>query len=138
MPQLDKLTFLSQLFWLIITFSSLYIVSVKWILPSVSTILKVRKTQLNNYEKQVSSLDTETQKVISEHDNTVINSITETNKLLNTVSLSSANWYNQSVAKTDQEIINSLSKDYITFAYILHLTYLSWQEKLTNTIMSSK
>ena len=42
MPQLDKLTFIPQLFWLIILFFSLYIVVVEVILPRINTIFQVR------------------------------------------------------------------------------------------------
>jgi len=42
MPQLDKVTFLSQFFWLCIAFSGLYLILVKTFLPYLSRILKVR------------------------------------------------------------------------------------------------
>lgn len=42
MPQLDKLTFIPQLFWLIILFLGLYIVVVEVILPRINTIFQVR------------------------------------------------------------------------------------------------
>jgi len=43
MPQLDKVTFLSQFFWLCIVFSSLYLLLVKIFLPSIARLLKGRK-----------------------------------------------------------------------------------------------
>jgi len=135
MPQLDKVTFLTQLFWLIIIFVSLYVTTVKWILPTVATILKARKKQLSLFEQQVSSLDVETQNVLSEHDISITNSISETNKILNNVNNISSTWYNQSIDKTDKEVLNSISQNYLNYIYNLHLTYLSWQDKL---ISSSK
>jgi len=42
MPQLDKVTFLSQFFWLCIVFAGLYLILVKYLLPSFARIIKVR------------------------------------------------------------------------------------------------
>ena len=42
MPQLDKLTFIPQLFWLIILFLGLYVVVVEVILPRINTIFQIR------------------------------------------------------------------------------------------------
>ena len=43
MPQLDTVTFLSQIFWLVIIFGAFYLIVLTHILPSISRILKVRK-----------------------------------------------------------------------------------------------
>jgi hypothetical protein len=43
MPQLDKVTFLSQFFWLCVVFLTLYLVLVKFFLPSIARIVKVRQ-----------------------------------------------------------------------------------------------
>jgi len=48
MPQLDKVTFLSQFFWLCIVFSSLYLALVKYYLPSLARIVLVRHSVLNS------------------------------------------------------------------------------------------
>jgi len=44
MPQLDKVTFLSQFFWFCIVFFSLYFILVKLYLPSLARIVKVRQS----------------------------------------------------------------------------------------------
>jgi len=44
MPQLDKVTFLSQFFWLCIVFFSMYLILVKLFLPSLARIVKVRSS----------------------------------------------------------------------------------------------
>ena len=46
MPQLDPEFWISQIFWLTITFSFLYIVLSKFILPKISSNLELRKSQL--------------------------------------------------------------------------------------------
>ena len=46
MPQLDPEFWISQIFWLIITFGILYIVLSKFILPKISSNLELRKSQI--------------------------------------------------------------------------------------------
>ena len=46
MPQLDKVTFLSQFFWLCVFFFGFYIFQLKFFLPEMSRILKFRKKRL--------------------------------------------------------------------------------------------
>ncbi len=46
MPQLDPEFWVSQIFWLIITFGILYIVLSKFILPKISSNLELRKSQI--------------------------------------------------------------------------------------------
>jgi|TARA_B110000971_G_C19959568_1_gene477313 hypothetical protein len=46
MPQLDTVTFLSQLVWTFIVFAGFYLIMVKHILPAISTSVKVRKKKL--------------------------------------------------------------------------------------------
>ena len=43
MPQLDKVTFLSQFFWFCVVFFSMYLILVKLFLPSLARIVKVRQ-----------------------------------------------------------------------------------------------
>ena len=45
MPQLDKVTFLSQFFWLTFFFIGFYFLILKYFLPKMSRILKFRKEQ---------------------------------------------------------------------------------------------
>ena len=61
MPQLDKVTFLSQYFWLLIFFWGFYVFVLKAFLPEMSRILKFRKKRFNN--ESAFSLQEETNKV---------------------------------------------------------------------------
>merc|ERR1711871_1204176 len=46
MPQLDTLTFFTQIFWVFVMFSVFYAICLKHILPGISRILKIRKKKL--------------------------------------------------------------------------------------------
>jgi hypothetical protein len=55
MPQLDPVTFLSQFFWLSLVFSVLYLLLVKYFLPSIARTLKVRE-YLQNESSNLNNL----------------------------------------------------------------------------------
>ena len=48
MPQLDPEFWISQIFWLIITFGILYVILSKFILPKISSNLELRKSQIQD------------------------------------------------------------------------------------------
>ena len=74
MPQLDPEFWISQIFWLIITFGTLYIVLAKLILPKISTNLETRKSQIQENieaaEKQRESSETK----LKEYDRIILKS----------------------------------------------------------------
>lgn len=45
MPQLDTVTYISSLFWIILTYLTYYILYVREVLPNLSVILKLRNTK---------------------------------------------------------------------------------------------
>lgn len=59
MPQLDTVTFLSQLFWLVIIFGAFYLTVLTDILPSFSRVLKSRLKKLKSNENAMYSLGDE-------------------------------------------------------------------------------
>jgi hypothetical protein len=48
MPQLDKFSFVTQVFWLLVLYFFLYIVMLQYILPAIYRILKIRKEIIDN------------------------------------------------------------------------------------------
>ena len=48
MPQLDTYMYLSQVFWLLVLFTTFYILILNNILPNISRILKLRRTRLSS------------------------------------------------------------------------------------------
>ena len=59
MPQLDTVTFLYQLFWLVIIFGAFYLTVLTDILPSFSRVLKSRLKKLKSNENAMYSLGDE-------------------------------------------------------------------------------
>ena len=83
MPQLDSEFWLSQIFWLVITFGILYLVLSKIILPKISDNLETRKSQiLDNLElaeKQRKNSETK----LKEFDNIILKSKIDAKNLFN-------------------------------------------------------
>ena len=74
MPQLNPEFWISQIFWLILTFGILYIVLSKLVLPKISANLELRKSQIQENieaaEKQRESSDAK----LKEYDNIILKS----------------------------------------------------------------
>jgi len=60
MPQLDKLTFTTQIFWLFLTFFSLYWITSKKILPTILSIVRTRQLLLSKMALYTTSTEKET------------------------------------------------------------------------------
>ena len=46
MPQFDKITFFNQVFWLFVFFAGFYLIFLKFFLPKLGSVLKVRNKKL--------------------------------------------------------------------------------------------
>ena len=81
MPQLNPEFWISQIFWLTLTFGILYVVLSKLILPKISANLELRKAQIQENieaaEKQRESGDTK----LKEYDNIILKSKLEAKKI---------------------------------------------------------
>ena len=82
MPQLNPEFWISQIFWLTLTFGILYVVLSKLILPKISANLELRKSQIQENieaaEKQRESSETK----LKEYDNIVFKSKLEAQNIL--------------------------------------------------------
>ena len=71
MPQLDTVTFLSQLFWLVIIFGTFYLIVLTDILPSFSRVLKSRLKKLKSNKDAMYSLGDEKGETSSLYDSSL-------------------------------------------------------------------
>ena len=103
MPQLNPEFWISQIFWLIITFGILFIVLTKVILPKISDNLETRKSQI------VENIETaEKQRKESE------NKIKQFEKIILESKIEAKNYFNEARQKILEDITNkknSLDKD---------------------------
>jgi F-type H+-transporting ATPase subunit b len=121
MPQLNPEFWISQIFWLTITFGILYIVLSKFILPKISTNLEIRKSQiLDNIEaaekqRKESELKIEEyEKIIRDSKNEAKNYFNQAReKILKDINVKKENLdkdLNKEIQKTENEIQGLRSK----------------------------
>ena len=117
MPQFDKITFFNQLFWLFVFFSGFYLTFLKFFLPKLSSILKVRNKKLQKGSTNLTAFNEEQISVTF-----IFHNILETisfiakNLLLNS-SEKITIWVSASVKKLNEE---NLRKSNILMEKVLH------------------
>ena len=93
MPQLDKVSFLSQFFWLCVFFFGFYIFQLKFFLPEMSRILKFRKKRLS-----------ESLAVLLQQENTKVRNSADT--VLENLFKNSKNIFKDSFSRNDSWFLN--------------------------------
>ena len=83
MPQLNPEFWISQIFWLTLTFGILYIVLSKLILPKISANLELRKSQIQDNIEAAEKQRKESESKLKEYDDIIfkskLNSLTNQN-----------------------------------------------------------
>ena len=103
MPQLNPEFWISQIFWLIITFGVLFIVLTKVILPKISDNLETRKSQILENIETADKQKEESQKKIDEYEKIILDS-----------KIKAKNFFNEAREKILEDINkkrNALEKD---------------------------
>jgi len=83
MPQLDSEFWLSQIFWLVITFGILYLVLSKIILPKISDNLETRKSQVLDNLELAERQRNDSEAKLKEFNNIIIKSKNDSKNLFN-------------------------------------------------------
>ena len=83
MPQLNPEFWVSQIFWLILTFGILYGILSKFILPKISANLESRKTQISDNIEAADKQRKESEIKLKEYDDIILKSKIEANNIYN-------------------------------------------------------
>ena len=113
MPQFDKVTFFSQLFWLSITFYGFYMITIQTYLPGLARILKVLKKKVEFALKQGSSFSDERDSTVASYENVFVNSANESREMLTSFSNESNDWLNETRTGINASNLEKLNQDYI-------------------------
>ena len=81
MPQLNPEFWISQIFWLTLTFGILYIVLSKLILPKISANLELRKSQIQDNIEAADKQRENSESKLKEYDDIVLKSKLEANNI---------------------------------------------------------
>ena len=107
MPQLNPEYWISQIFWLIIIFASLYIVLSQIILPKISESLETRKSQVLQHLEQAEKFKEESEKKIQEYDNILNEAKNQAKKIMN----ESRKKINQNISEKKNQINKEIEKE---------------------------
>ena len=107
MPQLNPEYWVSQIFWLIIIFVSLYVVLSKLILPKISENLETRKSQILDNLDQAEKFKERTEKKIKEYEK-ILN---ETKNEAKVIMTESKKLVNQSIRKKKDHLEKEIKKE---------------------------
>ena len=116
MPQLNPEFWLSQIFWLTITFGILYIVLAKLILPKISGNLEMRKAQILDNIETAEKQKKESEKKIKEYEALILNSKNQARSYFNDARKKIQQDINKKREKLENQIneeINNAEKEII-------------------------
>ena len=82
MPQLNPEFWVSQIFWLTLTFAILYIILSKLILPKISSNLELRKSQIQDNIEAADKRRESSEAKLKEYDNIVLKSKSDAKNIL--------------------------------------------------------
>lgn len=110
MPQLDKVTFLSQFFWLCFFYLGFYYIILKFYLPKISRILALRRKKMGFSQEGMISLQQENQKVRENYELLLSKALTTSKNLFNNFFSRTTNWLDNNsttINKTHYQNVNA-------------------------------
>lgn len=114
MPQLDKITFFSQFFWLSFFYLGFYFLIYKYFLPKMSRTLKFRKRRMNNSQQGVTSMGAESDKVGSSYIALLSTGLTTCKSVFNQNFKGAEEWLNNTVSIANQTRLKNTNRAYIS------------------------
>jgi F-type H+-transporting ATPase subunit b len=109
MPQLDPTWFASQLFWLVITFSVLYLVLSRVMLPPLQAMLLKRQETLDHDIDQAQSMKSEAERARQEYERLLAETRAKAQQLLAEAQAAHKAKADRAVQEMDKEIEKKLA-----------------------------
>ncbi len=110
MPQLNPEFWISQIFWLILTFGTMYIVLSKFILPKISNNLESRKSQILENIEAAEKQREDSEAKLKEYDEIILKSKSEAKTLFNQTREKALKDIVAKKEVLDQQIDNEINK----------------------------
>ena len=110
MPQLNPEFWISQIFWLTLTFGILYIVLSKLILPKISANLELRKSQIQENIEAAGKQRENSESKIKEYDNIVLKSSLEAKNIFKEAKEKTIKDINSKKESLDKQLNDELKK----------------------------
>ena len=106
MPQFNAKSFNSQLFWLIITFTALYLIVTYLILPRVRENIRLRKNKIANDIERAESIKLEIENMISQSNLKLEEAKNKAQKIIKETILRSNKEYDNHIDRVKKQIAN--------------------------------
>ena len=110
MPQLNPEFWISQIFWLTLTFGILYIILSKVILPKISSNLELRKSQILENIEAAEKQRSDTDSKLKEYDDIILKSKLEAKNIFNEVREKTLKDINSKRENLENEINEEIKK----------------------------
>ena len=110
MPQLDPEFFVSQLFWLVVTFSFLLLFLWKVSLPRIGSVLEKRENKINNDIKTAKQLQIEAEKIQDQIEQKLHNSKEQNISLIKNSTVDLQNKASEELSKLDNDPNKKIEK----------------------------
>ena len=104
MPQLDPEFFVSQLFWLVVTFSFLFLFLWKVSLPRIGSVLEKRENKINNDIKTAKQLQIEAEKIQDQIEQKLHDSKEQNISLIKNSTVNLQNKASEELSRLDKEL----------------------------------
>ena len=117
MPQLDTLTFFSQFFWLCFFFLGFYLTLVKYFLPRMSKILKIRHLRMNSSTGAagfLSEIQKENDDLQRNRDQSLNEALKESRNFFNQSFIATNNWLSTVLQEINKSQFLEMNKSYVS------------------------
>jgi len=146
MPQLDKVTFLSQFFWLCFFYLGFYIVILKYFLPQMTRILKYRKKRMSQSHQGVTNMQQENDKLRTSSEKLLENSLKSSKHVFKKNLQSTENWLSDlvqninqtSLQKTNYAYLYSLGEKSLSHNLSLRASFFDFSDTIFLSTLSQK
>lgn len=113
MPQLDKVSYFTQFFWLTLTISVFYLTLLKFYLPQITMVLKMREHKVSlTQESKENTYEQEQERVLQTMQQAVRKSLNQSKQALQSSFETTAGWVEKTVQKTNQEHFQNVQTQY--------------------------
>ena len=110
MPQLDPEFFVSQLFWLVVTFSFLFFFLRKVSLPRIGSVLEKRENKINNDIETAKQLQIEAEKIQDQIEQKLHDTKEQNISLIKNSTVNLQNKASKELLKLDNELNKKIEK----------------------------
>ena len=110
LPQMDISTFPSQIFWLIVTFSILYVFMWKFVIPKLRITIEERRDKISNDINEAEKLKSEAEEILNKYKSKITSSNQDAVKIIAEAKKQSDE-YTEKVKRDNKSKINAMIEE---------------------------